>query len=223
MSRMPDYVEFDPDGDITLLLPSENEDTAEKTEETDKPNEVEETQETNTKDAHRLQSPTNDDDITRPLEVRMRVSSKHLILASSVFQVLLRGSFGESQALRSAGRAEFQLPDDNAHAMEIILNIIHGRFRKVPRDIDSRTLTRISVLIDKYCLHEATEVFTDMWFENLKANPPRTFTDELMSWMCISWVFRKSVSFEAVTKIAMRESEGKIESDLPIPGRILGQ
>ncbi len=62
-------------------------------------------------------------------------------------------------------------------------------------------------LIDKYYLHGVTEIFTDMWFDQLKSHIPETFTEEVPSWLCASWVFQKPESFHKPTKIAMREGK----------------
>ena len=215
MTSMPDYAEFDPDGDVVLLLRNRDDNKGQDKEDTD------------SEGISGAEVPADADEDTQPDEIQMRVSSSHLTLASSVFKRLLKGDFAESRSLNSTGTAEVSLPEDNPQALQILLNIIHGHAKKVPRAIDIGMLTHISILIDKYCLHEVTEIFTDMWFEKLKGDIPGSFTEDLMSWLCVSWVLRKSKAFKDTTKIAMRESEGHLEGttalDLPIPASILGQ
>lgn len=85
-------------------------------------------------------------------------------------------------------------------------------------------LTELAVLVDKYDLLEATEMFLDSWFEDLQNNVPQEFNEDLLPWICISWVFKKQEIFERVTKTAQRESDGPIEEyRLPIPGSVLGK
>jgi BTB/POZ domain len=140
MTTMPDYIEFDPDGDVTLILLNRVGDPDAKGKDTQNTDQAENW-------AHL--------DINYPAVIQMRVSSGHLILVSPVFKRLLKGGFAECHTLTSAGTAEICLPDDNPEAMQILLNIIHGHTRKVPREIKFDTLTQISILIDKYSLHEA--------------------------------------------------------------------
>jgi hypothetical protein len=89
---------------------------------------------------------------------RMLVSSKHLILASPVFKVMLQDCFKEGQTLRSGGFLDLLLPDDDPAAFCILLDIIHGRNRKVPREIDMGLLAGITILVDKYQLQEVVEI-----------------------------------------------------------------
>jgi hypothetical protein len=157
--------------------------------------------ETRSNNTVRAESPTGVGDGLQFREVEMRVSSRHLILASALFKCLLKGGFPESQSLSSTGALKIPLPDDDPNPLEIILNIIHGHVKKVPRKVDIDVLTQISVLIDKYAFHEVAEIFTDMWFENLRVNPPKTFTEDLMSWFCVSWVLSKPEMFRHITKL----------------------
>ncbi|CZR60549.1 uncharacterized protein PAC_10445 [Phialocephala subalpina] len=58
----------------------------------------------------------------------------------------------------SQGRVELNLPDDNPAAFQILLNIIHGHVRKVPDQVDLKTMTKLSVLVDKYQVHKVVEL-----------------------------------------------------------------
>jgi len=94
-------------------------------------------------------------------DVHMRVSSKHLILASPTFRSMLGPGFEEGQRLRIEGSTELALGDDDPDAFEILLNIIHGLTRKVPRSVTLDMLTKLAVLINYYQMHEAVELFSD--------------------------------------------------------------
>jgi BTB/POZ domain len=160
-------------------------------------------------------------------EVRFRVSSRHMALASPVFRVMLQQEFKEATILRSTGKVEVTLAEDCAEAFLILLNIIHGYTRRVPHKIDLNTLTQIAIIVDKYSCLEVVELFSEMWLEELKNTLPGSFTETLLPWLCITWVFRKPDEFKHVTRIAQRESSGCIEEDLvnrlPIPSFILGR
>lgn len=157
-------------------------------------------------------------------EIRMRVSSKHLSLAASHFERMFHGDWGEGNTLRSIGAVEIPLKEDDPAALLILMNIIHGRTRKVPRQVDLKTLTQLAILVDYYHFHEAVEVFSDMWVDGLKERLPQTYTTDLVRWICISWVFQKPHEFRKVTRIAQRQTKSVIAEDwLPIPDSIVGQ
>ncbi|OCK89655.1 uncharacterized protein K441DRAFT_734709 [Cenococcum geophilum 1.58] len=182
--RMEDRT-FDPNGDITLIMRSHLEDdqTSERTTTTESVIE------------------------STPMHVRMLVSSKHLVLASSVFGAMLQGRFNEGQTLRSAGYLELPLPDDDPVAFSILLDVIHGHTRKVPH---------------KYQLQEVVEVFSDGWVQALSREVPASLTADLIHWLCIFWVFGQSDKFKLMTRIMERESGGTIwTEDLPIPPAVL--
>jgi BTB/POZ domain len=210
---MPDYIEFDPDGDVVLILLNKDESTVQDAEGKDP------------QSTDQAENSARPDNGSEPAVIQMRVSSGHLILVSPVFKRLLKGGFAESHTLSSAGAAEISLPEDDPQAMQILLDIIHGHTRKVPRQIKFDTLTQISILIDKYSLHEVAEVFTDMWFDKLRYYISERLSEDLMPWICVSWVLRKPDYFKNATRVAMRASEGHLEGamkiPLPIPEKIL--
>ncbi len=209
MAAAPDYVEFDPDGEVVLVLCNKAKDQGQDTRDTPSENTT------------KAETSAAVGDGCEPHEIRMRVSSRHLTLASPVFERLLKGEFAESCRLKSTGTTEVRLPEDNLQALQILLNIIHSHSRKVPREVNIDTLTQMSILIDKYGLHEATAIYTDLWFDKLKGNIPDSLTNQVMPWLCVSWVLRKPEAFKTITKIAVRESEGQLEGVagcvLPIP------
>ena len=156
--------------------------------------------------------------------VRIRVSSKHLTLASPVFKTMLKVKYQEGLNLYSQGHAELPLPDDNPAAFLIILHLIHGQIRKVPRKIDLWMLTELAILVDKYELSETVEMMLDYWLQDLKSTIPLTLSNDLLPWICISWVFKKSDIFKKVTKTAQTESEGLLAANqLPIPESVLSK
>ena len=155
-------------------------------------------------------------------QIRVRVSSKHLTFASRVFTALLQPKFREGSSLRSGNITEVQLSEDHPVPVLILLNIIHGRLKKVPRNIDLYIFTEIAILVDKYELAEVTDIFLDFWVQNLEASIPRAFDYTLLPWICISWVFGIVDIFEQVTKIAQLESTSLVQEErLPIPESVL--
>ncbi|KAF8865160.1 hypothetical protein BDZ45DRAFT_581276 [Acephala macrosclerotiorum] len=156
----------------------------------------------------------------------MLVSSKHLVLASPVFKAMFRSGFQECQILQSQGRVEVDLPDDDPAAFQILLNVIHGHVRKVPDEVNLETMTKLSILVDKYQVHEVVELYVRHWMPKLRESLPTSFTPNILPWISISWVFRLREDFKTVTRIAERESSSDLgkNSDvaLPIPTTVLG-
>lgn len=64
---------------------------------------------------------------------------------------------------------EVDLPDDDEALMVIVLNIIHGRNRLVPKEVGLELLTKLAVLVDKYQMVEAIEWCSDTWIDKIVA------------------------------------------------------
>jgi hypothetical protein len=106
----------------------------------------------------------------------MLVSSRHMILGSPIFKAMLQPSnFKEGRELSASGKVEVGLPDDDANAFRIVLDIIHDHNRRVPKQISLELITRISTLVDKYQMVEAVEPFSDVWIEGLRSGLPTAY------------------------------------------------
>lgn len=190
---------FDPDGDVFLLL--------QKQMATDTDSESEDG---STKDA-----PAYD--------IRMQVSSKHLILASSVFKSMLQGHFVEGQTLRSTGSLDLPLPDDDPDAFTILLNVIHGRSSDVPQKVGLSLMIEIAILVDKYQLLEAVGLCSDRWIGPLESDFIPDDDEDMIAWLSIFWVFRNEYLFQFTTQMLLRGSRGIVNADnLPIPQALVG-
>lgn len=231
---------FDPDGDLLLFLSDSMED--ESSIEDNAPDEA-----TAEQPANQLSLPDifestllsnlegdpveqyqQDTDMPKgKKEIHMLVSSKHLMLASPVFKAMLQHSnFKEGDTLRSSGQVKVPLPDDDPAALKILLDIVHGRVRQVPRQVGLKTMTELSILIDKYQMLEVVEIYVEIWMTTLKTSVPIFFTADLLSWLSISWVFGLADIFKQISRIAMRGSTelfGAHESHLPIPQPVFGK
>ncbi|KAI9665892.1 MAG: hypothetical protein M1821_003827 [Bathelium mastoideum] len=150
------------------------------------------------------------------------VSSRHLMLASPYFQRALSSNWIEGNSLQTQGSVRMALKDWDLEAMLILMNIIHGRVRSVPKTLPLEMLARMTVLIDFYGCNEAVEVFTDMWIADLSSTVPTTYSRDAVLWLCISSVFRRSTEFRISTSLALRHSKGPVPTlGLPIKSRII--
>jgi hypothetical protein len=203
MKELYEYHEVDPDGDLVLIVGSSSCDADGEGNIDDS---VSETPPAKEPAGEGIEASASDGD----QEVRIRVSSKHLALASRVFQSMLRPGFLAGDQLRSQGFANLSLPDDNPAAMLILSNLVHGKNRRVPLKVKTSMLLELAILVDKYELLEITETILGSWFKNLKNDIPQGFSEDLLSWICISWVFENEELFEQATKLAQLEGEGPV-------------
>jgi hypothetical protein len=122
-------------------------------------------------------------------EVQMRVSSKHLILASSTFCTSLGSDiFPEGRTLQTEGSVVVLLPDEDPDAMTILMHIIHRLTSKAPRFVSLETLTKLASVVNDRQMHDAVEFFSDTWIEKLKpiVNAlPSSHTTEVLEWLFI--------------------------------------
>ncbi|KAH7304156.1 hypothetical protein B0I35DRAFT_401473 [Stachybotrys elegans] len=81
---------------------------------------------------------------------RLKVYSIFVMTASPVFNAMLGPNFMEGHRLIRSGQTEVELPEDNADAMEIVLNVIHGRNDRVQRTLSPGEVLKVAVISDKY-------------------------------------------------------------------------
>ena len=137
---------------------------------------------------------------------------------------MLKPGFIEGDKLRTRGHADLRLPEDNPNALLILLSIMHGRFKAVPRQVDLAMLIELAILVDKYELGEITELFLGSWLEVLEKSITQKFIHDRLPWICISHVFNKAEIFQRVTREAQLRSKCPIqEYRLPIPEPVLSK
>ncbi|PVH85238.1 hypothetical protein DL98DRAFT_583833 [Cadophora sp. DSE1049] len=144
-------------------------------------------------------------------EVEMLVSSRHMIFVSPVFKAMLQSNMREGCELQSTGRVEVPLPEDNPAALEILLNIIHGRSKLVPAVLYPDKLQDISMLVDNYEISEIVQIYAQAWFRQLDAIVPNEPGPVLISWLSMAWVFKLRNLFLRLTKIAILGSRRRLE------------
>lgn len=150
-------------------------------------------------------------------ELRLRVSSRHLMLASPHFNRMFSNGW-EEESSRTV-RVEGWDPE----ALLILMNIIHGRTRRIPRLISVELLAKLAVLVDYYDCLEAVEIPSENWIEKLKSQVPTTYCRELVIWILISLVFQQSELFESLSAVAIKQRRGRFQTlGLPFPENVIG-
>ncbi|KAI6368523.1 hypothetical protein MCOR25_004641 [Pyricularia grisea] len=152
-------------------------------------------------------------------ELRIKVSSKHLILASRHLSNKLR----HTPAVQSDGRIHIHLDDVDPVAATVVMNIIHCRGQKVPRTVALQTLADIAVFVDRYRCFDAVEAHGDRWIRGLEHNLVEAPVGKaLMQWIYISYVFRQPSLFRRVTGIAVAQNTEIVGTyGLPIRQKII--
>jgi hypothetical protein len=168
--------------------------------------------------------------ITEPEEdvkagpVTFRVSSRHLALASPFFKSALTGQWEES--VKTEGELRINSQGWDSTALGIFLKAIHRQYRQVPRSLELEMLAKVAVIVDYYDAHQAMEILSPIWIDELWLQVPTALSSNrtIALWICISWVFGNSDTFETATKVAIHHGRSNMtDFGLPIPGQIIGK
>ncbi|KAF5510773.1 hypothetical protein CGCS363_v002494 [Colletotrichum siamense] len=98
------------------------------------------------------------------------VCSKALARASTVFRKMLYGGFAESGHSDVDHGWTVDLPEDRQQPMEMMLNIVHGAFEKVPEKIELTELYTFLVVTEKYDATNITRPWAKGWMEGVKTS-----------------------------------------------------
>ncbi|CAN9275033.1 unnamed protein product [Alternaria alternata] len=157
--------------------------------------------------------------------IHYHVSSRHLMLASPVFKrALNRDGFTESVRNEIDGFFHVQASDWDPEAFLIVLQILHGRNKQVPRKVSLDMLAKIAILEDYYTFGESLDVFTEMWVQELmKVSVPKVYCRDLVLWIWVAWLFDKDQQFKQATTVAIKQSTEALRTlHLPIPAILSG-
>ncbi|KAI4936739.1 uncharacterized protein J4E92_001463 [Alternaria infectoria] len=157
--------------------------------------------------------------------IHYHVSSRHLILASATFKrMLAQDGFAESVRNEADGLYHITAHDWDAEAFLVVLRIVHGRNKLIPRKQSLEMLAKIAVLEDYYNFGETLETFTEMWIQELTKTPipiHQMHGRDLVLWIWVAWVFDMEQQFRNTTATSIRQiTESFPTLDLPIPARV---
>ncbi|KAM0376583.1 hypothetical protein ACHAPY_007128 [Fusarium culmorum] len=157
------------------------------------------------------------------IDIRMLVSGKHLELASPIFKAMLTGPFTEGTT-DSSGVRRITASDWDPQAFYIVLSIMHGYHRDVPRSISLDLLVKVAIVVNYYDCLESVEVYTDIWLEAFESELPEVYGRDCILYLFLSWVFSRPVMFQSMTQLALKHSQKIIEiEDFPLPADIIGR
>ncbi|KAK4453508.1 hypothetical protein QBC34DRAFT_376408 [Podospora aff. communis PSN243] len=156
-----------------------------------------------------------------------QVSSQHLINASPFFKAALTGGWAESSTVNGSGHREIAAQDWDVKAFRIVMDIVHGRTKLLPRAVSVELLCKIAVVVDYYQLRDAAHFFLRSWAGLLDyykdvATSRNGVRRNLVMWIFIAHMVENRQLFKQVTRSAGELSEGRLLSlGLPIPEWII--
>lgn len=158
-------------------------------------------------------------------EFRLRLSSKHLVLASPRLRKMYYGDWKEATDRDEDGLLTWRVGDLFDPAVFItVMNVIHGRNRELPRVVNLELLAKIAVVTDYLMCHESMEVLSVVWMNELKGSLPDTYCRDLILWIMISFIFRDQDAFSSATRIAILRSDKEVPSTgIPIHDDIISK
>lgn len=153
----------------------------------------------------------------------MRLSSKHLVLASPYFRKMLRGEWQEATP-QPGHEHHIEAEDWDVEALLLLMRVIHGRNLAVPEYIGLEMLAKVAVLVDYYKCYESVDILRRFWIAALRPSMPSTYGRDLVLWLFIAWVFTEDDVFRIATKnICNTMTDTFATLGLPIPQTIVGQ
>lgn len=155
--------------------------------------------------------------------VRYRVSSRHLCLASRVFRTMLEGPWKEKRGTSNAP-LEMSTTQWDPDAFLIVLQIIHGQHRSVPRTVTMEQLRDIAIIVDYYQCHEAIEIFADFWVPGVQKDCQATSLEEALPYLFIASVFHAQDLFRKTATAVVSYAKGPLDTrGLPIPTYLISR
>jgi hypothetical protein len=135
---------------------------------------------------------------------RLRAYSLAIKSASKVFTAMLSPRFSEGQRLADNEWTEIDMPEDDAEAMEIMLNVIHGINNAVHNGLDTSKILRVAIIADKFDCKVALAFAIKVWLNC--AN----ITDGSQLWLLLraAYWFDNAKSFEEISLALMLHYRG---------------
>ncbi|WKT52619.1 hypothetical protein QSH57_003133 [Fusarium oxysporum f. sp. vasinfectum] len=153
------------------------------------------------------------------IEKHFLCSQKHLTLASRRASKLFSSAFKEASK-QDDGLYHWNFGDVfDVQAFEVVLKIIHGKPRGVPKIAELDLLSKIASIVDDLECYDALSFCTDIWLWSHGAfcKLPETMDKTLAQLILVSFVFaNKDIFQRCIQRAARYTCEGMPTFDLPI-------
>ncbi|KAL2849037.1 hypothetical protein BJX68DRAFT_267379 [Aspergillus pseudodeflectus] len=154
-------------------------------------------------------------------EVRIRVSSAHLKLASPVFKKALSGEWKEAATLKDSGSVEIETSEWDVDALLLLMRIFHCQLSDLPKKLDIERLAKLLVLVDYYECQSLLGFITEKWptcvysFQDVRQGM-------IMFW--VAWTIEHTTAFSHYASEIIHHADRPITSlGLPFPSKIIDE
>ncbi|KAI3342222.1 hypothetical protein F4824DRAFT_495161 [Ustulina deusta] len=150
---------------------------------------------------------------------RFRASSKHLALASTRVKTMMKGS--DANETHDDGLLHWNFDGFDVNAISIILSVIHGLNRRVPRTVSLTMLAQIASVVEYLKCHEVMELYASIWVDHIGDPDPAPSREDWDCWISVAGVFQNAAIFKKWTHVAIIQSLNSTPSlELPILSQI---
>lgn len=159
-------------------------------------------------------------------QLRVLVSSKHLMDASKRFKIMLSGTWLEANVVHADGLRHVDMEGFDIDAFLVVMHILHHKNRKVPEDVGLEMLAKIAVIVDDLDCLEALLPWRDQWTSHLSATSDslRRYGRNLILWIMTSAIFNLPEFFDVATKTVILLGDGPLPTlGLPIREQVVGK
>ena len=162
-------------------------------------------------------------DNSQPGDLRIKVSSKHLSLASRPLRNKLSTANGNSPTVQYDGRVHLSIEGYDPTAVTIVLNAIHGKSSRIPKSLYLESVAKVASFVQAFQCHDAVEAYAERWISRLNA-PSTKYTSDTASWTFVSYVFRQPELFTAATRAAIARGPALAAAQtLAIPDKVISK
>lgn len=124
-------------------------------------------------------------------ELRLRVSKKHLTVASRRSRRMFQGDYLEAQRSEDDGFYHWKIePLFDPGSLKLVLRIIHAQTQNLPDSITLDTMVSIAEIVDDLDCCGSVSFFANIWSSQLSRTLPSQISDELIQWIFIASVFK---------------------------------
>ncbi|KAK5628573.1 hypothetical protein RRF57_004288 [Xylaria bambusicola] len=130
---------------------------------------------------------------------QFKASSKHLSLASTHVKTIMSGA----KETHDDGLVHWKFDGFDVDAISIILSVIHGLNRRVPRTVSLPMLAQIARVVDHLECHEVMELYASIWMKHIGDPVPNPSQMDCDYWISVAGVFHSPEIFKNWTRVAI--------------------
>lgn len=150
-------------------------------------------------------------------EYQFQVSSALLRNASKYFRNMFSGCFSETMVNAEDGNSHITVQELRPKALERVINIVHVKTKRVPRQVTLELLVHIATLVDYYNMGDAVAFHTEIRARAVaRKKIPETYCRDLLLRTFVVRAFGEKRNYRPGAELILRECNGPIQ-DLGLP------